>query len=472
MSEETSLGDARFRELRDVEFHRVDASGHTYLDYTGSALPPKSLIESHAVFLERELLGNPHADSTVSRRSTELMDQARARVLQFFSGDPEEYSVCFTENASAAIRVVAEAFPFASDSRLVLAADNHNSVNGIRRYAARAGTPVQYLPLDANLELNEEVTRRALREGPAGPSLFAYPAQSNFSGVQHPLRLIREARSRRFRTLLDAAAFVPSNRLRLSKVQPDYVCISFYKMFGYPTGVGALIARHDALAVLRRPWFSGGTVDFVSVQHVKEQPIDGPEHFEDGTPNFQAIAAVPAGLDFLDRVGLDAIHQHVSGLTNLLLAQLPTLRHANGAPMIQLYGPATMEARGGTVTVNLIDPDGYGIPYELVEREAAHAGISVRGGCFCNPGASERAFAIPADRAASCLESLKASRFTPQRFSECAGDIVVGAVRISLGLANHKKDLERLLQFFSSFRNRPSPRPLESLGGTRVSART
>src|SRR5205085_6847584 len=117
----------------------------------------------------------------------------------------------------------------------------------------------------------------------AGKGLFAYPAQSNFSGVRHPLSLVRYAQARGYRVLLDAAALVPTSRLSLRAVPADFVALSFYKMFGYPTGLGALIARHDALDRLRRPWFSGGTVEFVSVHHAAHLLKDGVEAFEDGT---------------------------------------------------------------------------------------------------------------------------------------------------------------------------------------------
>jgi selenocysteine lyase/cysteine desulfurase len=71
-----------------------------------------------------------------------------------------------------------------------------------------------------------------------GPSLFAYPAQSNFTGVQHSLTWIQEAHDQGSDVLLDAAALVPCHRLDLSLWHPDFVALSFYKMFGYPTGVG------------------------------------------------------------------------------------------------------------------------------------------------------------------------------------------------------------------------------------------
>ena len=101
---------------------------------------------------------------------------------------------------------------------------------------------------------------------PGGHHLFAYPAQSNFSGVQHSLNWIAQAQARGWDVLLDAAAFVATNRLDLSRWHPDFVPLSFYKMFGYPTGVGCLLARRVALARLRRPWFAGGTITVASVQ--------------------------------------------------------------------------------------------------------------------------------------------------------------------------------------------------------------
>jgi selenocysteine lyase/cysteine desulfurase len=95
--------------------------------------------------------------------------------------------------------------------------------------------------------------------------------------------------------LVDAAAFAPSNRMSLREQSPEFVALSFYKIFGYPTGVGALIARRDALHKLRRPWFAGGTVEFVSVQNQMHRLKETAEGFEDGTPDLLNIAALSAG---------------------------------------------------------------------------------------------------------------------------------------------------------------------------------
>src|SRR4029077_17167761 len=136
-----------------------------------------------------------------------------------------------------------------------------------------------------------------------------YPAQSNFSGVQHPLDLIEAAHERGWDVQLDAAAFVSTNRLDLSEHHPDFVSISFYKMFGYPTGIGCLICRKSALAKLTRPWFAGGTIVMVSVRgdwHVASRDESG---MEDGTPNYLDIPAVEIGLDHLTKIGIPVIHK-------------------------------------------------------------------------------------------------------------------------------------------------------------------
>jgi len=121
---------------------------------------------------------------------------------------------------------------------------------------------------------------------PGAANLFAYPAQSNFSGVQHSLEWISQPQARGWDVLLDTAAFVPTNYLKLNQWHPDFVSISFYKMSGYPTGVGCLLASRSALSKLRRPWFSGGTITVASVQGDRYFMAEGASAFEDEPPDF------------------------------------------------------------------------------------------------------------------------------------------------------------------------------------------
>src|SRR5512135_2189677 len=310
--------------LRMREFGRLDADGHVYLDYTGAGLPAASQIRRHADLLLGRVLGNPHSESPTSRLATEFVERARRHVLAHFGASPDEYDVVFTANASQALKLVGESYPFGPGNRFLLTFDNHNSVNGIREYARSAGAGVTYIPVvPPDLRVDAGVVTAALDpEGRPEPGLFAFPAQSNFSGVQHDLAFIEEARSRGWDVLLDAAAFVPTNRLDLSRWHPDFVCLSFYKMFGWPTGVGALIARREALAKLERPWFSGGTIVAAFVQREWYQSAPGPTHFEDGTLNFLNLPAVEIGLRFLDHIGIEQIHGHVQSHAERLLRVL------------------------------------------------------------------------------------------------------------------------------------------------------
>lgn len=441
-----------FAELRRREFSRLDKLGHVYLDYTGAGLYAESQVRAHADYLCGAVLGNPHSRNPTSWAATLKVEEARARVLDFFNADPEFYDVVFTLNASGALKLVAEAYPWEPGVRFLLTADNHNSVNGMREYAAARGAEVRYVPMGHELRIDSLEEHLACADC-TRPHLFAFPAQSNFSGVKHPLEWIETARAHNYHVLLDAAAFVPTNPLDLSRHTPDFVCLSFYKMFGFPTGVGALIVRKNAMGELHRPWFSGGTVRFVSAQNrVHLSHVTG-RAFEDGTPNYLGIAAAAAGLDFMREIGIGRINAHVMGLTRVLIDRLTSLRHSNGEPMARIYGPRGLEGRGGTVAFNLLDPDGELVDFRVVEQRTNEAEISIRTGFFCNPGAAEFAFDYHDDEAFRCIETLTPETFTLQQFSDCMGDQAVGAVRASLGIASNEADIDRLMAVLETFRD-------------------
>lgn len=446
---------ASLDDLRAREYTRLDATGQAYLDYTGGGLHASSQVRAHVALLENAIFGNPHSANLASTAATTLVEQARRCVLEWFDADPADYTAIFTANASTAIKLVGEAFPFAAGQTLLLSSDNHNSVNGLRAFAKHRGASARYVPLTTpHLRLDPDALIALLDSGHPGPRLFAYPAQSNFSGVEHPLAFVDEAKARGWHVLLDAAAFVPTNRLSLRRTPADFVSVSFYKMFGYPTGVGCLLARLDALATLDRPWFAGGTVNFATVHGQAHLLAPREAGYEDGTVNYLSIPAVEIGLAHLAHVGLDVVKRRVRCLTGWLLAELLALRHANGAPMCRVYGPVTTDARGGTVTFNLYDPAGHLLDYRRVEELANEAGISLRTGCFCNPGVGETAEGITDDDVRAALESsteMSLPRF--MQFIQHRGGRSAGALRVSLGIVSNFDDVRRLLAFLAGLRD-------------------
>jgi selenocysteine lyase/cysteine desulfurase len=226
-----------------------------------------------------------------------------------------------------------------------------------------------------------------------------------------------------------------------------------YKITGIPTGVGALVARRDSLSRLERPWFAGGTVEYASVQHGTHLLIDrNGEGFEDGTPAFIDIAAVADGLSFIDGIGIDDICARVSAHRARFVSQLAGLRSRSGRPLAIIYGPRSTHGCGATVAFNLTFGDGAPIPLSRVVERARNEGVSLRGGCFCNPGASEAAFCFPADATARCLETANADGFSVEKFAACLGrDTAVGAVRASMGIATNDRDIDRAISVIRSF---------------------
>jgi selenocysteine lyase/cysteine desulfurase len=483
--------------LRATEYSYLDGGGHVYLDYAGAGLPAQAQIRAHAERMGGRCFGNPHSENPASAASTELIERARLAVLAHFNAPPGEYAVIFTGNATGACRLVGEAYPFGPRTRLVLTQDNHNSVNGLREFAASRGAVTQYVPFGpAELRVDDDAIGQALARPGPGPlgaawrvarsgvapwagrgargrrqrslaregvrdadrpvaalsgaaaprrrGLLAYPAQSNFSGVQHPLRWIQAAHEHGYDVLLDAAAYVPSNRLDLSVVKPDFVPVSWYKVFGYPTGVGCLIARREALARLRRPWFAGGSVYLASVQARWHTLAVGEAGFEDGTVSFLQIPDLEAGLSWVGGIGIEVIHQRVMCLTGWLIGRLGALRHGNGEPMARIYGPASTRDRGGTVAFNLLDPGGRVVDERGVARATAAAGISIRTGCFCNPGAIEGAFQLTKQ---DWRTALRGDARTMDQYLDLLGMPSGGALRASVGLASNVDDVERFLAF-------------------------
>lgn len=437
--------------MRKVDYPNLDQHGHIYLDFTGAGLYAQSQVQKHQDLLKNNVFGNPHSSNPTSLAATRLIERTRETILTFFNADPQEYVCIITNNASGALKLVGESYPFSANSHYLLTYDNHNSVNGIREFARAKGAQINYIPvLLPDLQMDQQELSCQLKNiSPDTHSLFAYPAQSNFSGVQHSLEWIQVAQEAGWDVLLDAAAFVPTNSLNLQKYHPDFVTLSFYKMFGYPTGIGLLLARRKTLSKLHRPWFAGGTITVASVKGDKYYLHQGAEGFEDGTLDYLNIPAVEIGLKHISSIGYGTIHNRVMDLTGWLIEKLTNISHSNGRNLISIYGPENTQNRGGTIAMNFYDPDGHFIDHLRVEARANQRGISLRTGCFCNPGDGEMALGLSADELTSCF-AIK-SNFEYQDFRSCLAEKSTGAVRVSLGLVSNFEDIYQMVKLAESF---------------------
>ena len=264
--------DGAFARLRRTEYGRLDRTGHVYLDYTGGGLHADGQIEAHAALLHNRVLGNPHSNNPASLASSQLVEQARQAVCDFFRAPREEYLCVFTANASAALRLVGEAYPFAPGGRFALTVrqpqlgQRHPRVRPAARRAGllRAGDRAR-APRRPRGDEQRAAGRRAGRPhggpqpaglpGPVQLLRRAAPPRPGRRGA--PGRLGRAARRRGLRA---------DEPVDIGAIAPDFAAFSFYKIIGYPTGVGCLLIRRDRAALLDRPWFAGGTVTIASVR--------------------------------------------------------------------------------------------------------------------------------------------------------------------------------------------------------------
>jgi len=443
--------EAFFQDLRSKEYKRLDSeSPHIYLDYTGGNLYAESLIKKHHNFLLNGVYGNPHSINPTSEISTHLIEEARDKVIKFFNAD--DYFCVFTPNASGSLKIVGESYPFNKDSHFVLLADNHNSVNGIREYCRNKSGQLEYVPVQyEDLQINDAALKESLTKcAHAGNNLFAFPAQSNVSGVKHSLSWIQYAHDLGYDVLLDAAAFVPTSKLDLKQVHPEFVTISFYKIFGYPTGIGCLLIRKSVFHKLQKPWFAGGTVTMVSVAAPNSFLVNNHERFEDGTLNYLDIPAIKNGLEYIESIGIDRINNRIKHLTIGLIDQLQRLQHSNGVPVVKIFGPKDTNVRGGNIVMNFYNADGSIVPFETIDIIAKEKNISIRSGCFCNPGI---------DEINNCITNEEMTQYFVSRDEGDYHDMVHylgkmrGATRVSMGIATTTKDLEIFIDLLKNHFN-------------------
>nr|XP_050869088.1 molybdenum cofactor sulfurase 1 [Vespula vulgaris] len=449
------------------EFSRLQ--GQCYLDHAGATLYSDIQIKNISDDLCNSLYGNPHSVGLAGGITHDNIEQIRHRILSHFHTSSEEYSIIFTSGATQSLKVIAETFRFSnnknnefqSTGNFIYMQDNHTSVLGMREVVSQKNVKVTCLSHKHAFQVLEQpVNSSNDNVASDNNSLFVYPAQCNFSGAKYPLKWIQNAHNNvlssvtgqlntKWYVLLDAAGFVPTNDLNLSIFKPDFVCISFYKMFGYPTGIGALIVKNSSAHVLEKVYYGGGTVN-VSLSsemfHVKRQNLY--QRFEDGTIPFLSIISLQYGLDIFSKISIKQISSHVFALAKYLHHTLLRLHHCNGAPVVKIYSDNDYEnpnLQGGTVTFNILRSNGEYVGYMEVAHMAALFKIHLRTGCFCNPGACQRHLSLKNEE---ILQNYDAGYV-------CGGtaDIIngkpTGAVRISFGYMSVIEDVETLLQMIT-----------------------
>ncbi|CAD5125716.1 DgyrCDS13922 [Dimorphilus gyrociliatus] len=299
-----------------------------------------------------------------------------------------------------------------------------------------------------------ECTRTFDLTGRAGcHNLFMYTAQSNFSGNKYPLQWISRCRDNGFSVLLDAASFCSTSLLDLSAFKPDFCVVSFYKIFGFPTGLGALIVKNSSDYLLKKRYFGGGTILMALTDtryHVAKKNLH--ERFEDGSLPFTEILALQHAMVAFETLtgGILNVQNYTFKLVKKCAGRLKSIQHTNGKKLIEIYSlhdTINKDTQGPVIAFNLFDASGNVIGYSRVTKLAKVFNIEFRTGCFCNLGACHYFLKLSDDEV---LKQFDLGHVCGDD-NDLINDKPTGAIRISFGYMTLWEDVERFLKFLTNF---------------------
>jgi molybdenum cofactor sulfurtransferase len=454
--------DAKVATFRDEEYPML--GGSIYLDHAGTTLYSKSLMEQFSQNMTQNLYGNPHSASASSQLSTARIEDVRLRALEFFNADPADFELVFVANATAGIKLVTEALrSLPGGFRYAYHEASHTSLVGVREEAHQSiclGDSDVAAWIDGKSPFGDAAPEE-------NTVLFAYPGQSNMDGRRYPLswaNVIRDGCQHRpcdkVYTLLDAAALAATSPLDLSdgEVAPDFVVVSFNKIFGFPD-LGALLVRREAWSAFdHRKYFGGGTVATVVCKREQwHAPKSESLHdrLEDGTLPVHSIIALDAALETQQRLfgSMQQVSQHTAYLARQLYSGLSSLKHANGGTVCVLYSqdPARQSPKGlspgPTIPFNVRNHEGAWISLAEFEKLASLKNIHVRTGGVCNPGGIAAALGL---KPWEIRDNFSAGYRCGTTNDIIAGK-PTGVIRASLGAMSTMADVDSFVTFVQDF---------------------
>jgi molybdenum cofactor sulfurtransferase len=500
--------DAKRSIEHEEEDDGIDVEPMVYLDYAGSSLPALSQLQDILARNATRVLANPHSTGPAAALTSELVQQAKKKVLDHFHANPgrlaglgqrrsgenrrvkEEdkeafhpgYEIVFTSGATEALRIVAERFPCCTGcekcgnnkkSLLVYPQNSHTSVIGMRAAAPPATKFVCKPITDLLNDIGDTPIDDAewSRNGTGCTNLLVLPLECNFGGDRYDLHHALQAAgdSPRWYSMLDLSKAASTGSINLCALNPDFACISFYKMFGEPTGLGCLFVKRSAVDTLRMAssrshhYFGGGSVDAVlpmsdfAIMRTEPSPLAS---LSNGTVHFRGIAALLSGFRELDRVGgVGLIQKHSHCLAHELVQRLGRLVHGNGRRAIKIYGNwgkhadrfgsqpgIAIEESGPSVAFNVLRADGSFVGYNEVSKLAAlnRPPIQLRVGCFCNPGACQLALSLTDD---DVIRNYKETGHVCGDHIDIIRSKPTGTVRASFGKDSIWEDLDVFVLF-------------------------
>jgi cysteine desulfurase / selenocysteine lyase len=357
-----------------------------YLDNAATSQRPREVIQAIVDTYEKHYANVHRGVHWLSDQSTDLYEEARGKVASLVNA-PSREEIIFTHGTTEGINLVARSWGGANlkpgDEILLTEMEHHSNIVPWQQIAKATGATVRFLPLtdDGLLVLDALDTMLTERT-----KLVSMAAVSNVLGTINPVEtMIRRAHAVGAVVLVDAAQSVPHLATDVQALDADFLAFSGHKMMG-PSGVGVLYGRRELLDAM--PPFLGGGSMIRRVTLAGFEPGDLPAKFEAGTPPIVPAIGLGAAIDYLNRVGIAAIHDHERRLT---LRAHEVLSAVGG---VHFLGPSP-EKKGGIVSFTVEGIHAHDIA-QLVDRR----GVAIRAGHHCAMPLHKR-FGIQASARAS-----------------------------------------------------------------------
>ena len=346
-----------------------------YLDSGATSQKPISVLNAEREFYTQHNAAAHRGAHQLAEEATEIFEAARGKVAAFIGAKVDE--VVFTKSATESINLVAYSFGNADlgtkfhikagDRIVVSEMEHHANLIPWQELAKRTGAELVWLSVKDDGRLDLSNAERIIN---AKTKVVALTHQSNVLGTINPINEIAKyVRNVGALFVLDACQSVPHYAVDVNKLDVDFIAFSGHKMLG-PTGVGVLWGKQELLDEMP-PFLTGGSmIETVTMESATYLPA--PKRFEAGVPNMAQAVGLGAAVDYLNRIGMEKIHQHEVELTKACIERLSQI------PQLKIVGPTDMELRGGVVSFTL---DGIH-PHDLGQALDQY-GIAVRTGHHC-----------------------------------------------------------------------------------------
>ncbi len=341
-----------------------------YLDSAATSQKPRAVLDALQQYY-REYNANVHRGIyRIAEEATARFEEARAKLAAFLgAARPEE--IVFTRGTTEAINLVAATWGRTrvgpGDEIVLTEMEHHSNIVPWQLLAAEKGARLRYIPITDEGRLELDALDRLLTDR---TKIVSVTHQSNVLGTVNPIRLIADrAHAVGAHVVVDAAQSVPHQAVNVSALGADFLAFSGHKMLG-PTGSGGLWARYELLEAM--PPYHGGGEMIMLVGLDRSTYKDPPHKFEAGTPNIADEIVLGVAVDYMRRIGVDAIAEHERELTAYALRRLRDI------PGLTIVGPTAPVDRGGAIsfTMDVVHPHDIA---QVLDQE----GIAIRAGHHC-----------------------------------------------------------------------------------------